>query len=48
VKPDNDNREGASTISHPFNHRCTISADLKIPAGGAQVVIVAEADHLDG
>ena len=31
-----------------FNHSYTISAELDIPAGGAEGVIVAEADHLGG
>jgi hypothetical protein len=31
-----------------FNHSYTISAELEIPEGGAEGVIVAEADHLGG
>ena len=31
-----------------YNHSYTISADLHIPAGGAEGVIVADADHLGG
>ncbi len=31
-----------------YNHSYTISADLVIPDGGAEGVIVAEADHLGG
>jgi hypothetical protein len=31
-----------------FNHSYTITAELEIPAGGAEGVIVAEADHLGG
>jgi arylsulfatase len=31
-----------------FNHSYTISAELEIPVGGAEGVIVAEADHLGG
>jgi arylsulfatase A-like enzyme len=31
-----------------FNHSYTISAELEIPAAGAEGVIVAEADHLGG
>jgi arylsulfatase len=31
-----------------FNHSYTISAELEIPDGGAEGVIVAEADHLGG
>jgi hypothetical protein len=31
-----------------FNHSYTISAELQIPEGGAEGVIVAEADHLGG
>ena len=31
-----------------YNHSYTISADLVIPEGGAEGVIVAEADHLGG
>ncbi len=31
-----------------FNHSYTISAELEIPPGGAEGVIVAEADHLGG
>ena len=31
-----------------YNHSYTISADLEIPEGGAEGVIVAEADHLGG
>jgi arylsulfatase A-like enzyme len=35
-------------IPRIYNHSYTISADLVVPAGGAQGVIVAEADHLGG
>src|SRR6185312_10079786 len=35
-------------IPRIFNHSYTISADLEIPAGGVEGVIVAEADHLGG
>ena len=35
-------------IPRIYNHSYTISADLSIPAGGAEGVIVAEADHLGG
>ena len=35
-------------IPRIYNHSYTISADLVIPAGGAEGVIVAEADHLGG
>ena len=35
-------------IPRIYNHSYTISADLEIPAGGAEGVIVAEADHLGG
>jgi hypothetical protein len=35
-------------IPRIFNHSYTISAELEIPAGGAEGVIVAEADHLGG
>ena len=35
-------------IPHIYNHSYTISADLEIPPGGAEGVIVAEADHLGG
>jgi len=35
-------------IPRIFNHSYTISADLEIPEGGAEGVIVAEADHLGG
>ena len=31
-----------------YNHSYTVSADLVIPPGGAEGVIVAEADHLGG
>ena len=35
-------------IPRIYNHSYTISADLEIPTGGAEGVIVAEADHLGG
>ena len=35
-------------IPRVYNHSYTISADLVVPAGGAEGVIVAEADHLGG
>jgi arylsulfatase A-like enzyme len=35
-------------IPRIYNHSYTISADLVVPAGGADGVIVAEADHLGG
>jgi arylsulfatase len=35
-------------IPRIFNHSYTISAELEIPEGGAEGVIVAEADHLGG
>ena len=35
-------------IPRIYNHSYTISADLEIPDGGAEGVIVAEADHLGG
>ena len=35
-------------IPRIYNHSYTISADLVIPEGGAEGVIVAEADHLGG
>ena len=35
-------------IPRIYNHSYTISAELEIPAGGAEGVIVAEADHLGG
>ena len=35
-------------IPRIYNHSYTISADLVIPAGGAEGVIVAEADYLGG
>ena len=35
-------------IPRIYNHSYTISADLEIPEGGAEGVIVAEADHLGG
>ena len=35
-------------IPRIYNHSYTITADLEIPAGGAEGVIVAEADHLGG
>ncbi len=35
-------------IPRIYNHSYTISADLSIPEGGAEGVIVAEADHLGG
>jgi arylsulfatase len=35
-------------IPRIYNHSYTISADLVVPAGGANGVIVAEADHLGG
>ena len=35
-------------IPRIYNHSYTISADLVIPDGGAEGVIVAEADHLGG
>jgi hypothetical protein len=39
---------GSGTIPRIFNHSYTISAELEIPDGGAEGVIVAEADHLGG
>jgi Sulfatase len=36
------------TIPPVYNHSYSISADLEIPEGGAEGVIVAEADHLGG
>ena len=38
----------AGMIPRIYNHSYAISADLVIPAGGAEGVIVAEADHLGG
>src|SRR3954467_3587788 len=35
-------------IPRIYNHSYAISADLEIPPGGAEGVIVAEADHLGG
>ena len=35
-------------IPRIYNHSYAISADLVIPEGGAEGVIVAEADHLGG
>ncbi len=35
-------------IPRVYNHSYTISADLLVPDGGAEGVIVAEADHLGG
>ena len=35
-------------IPRIYNHSYTISADLIVPPGGAEGVIVAEADHLGG
>jgi arylsulfatase A-like enzyme len=35
-------------IPRIYNHSYTISADLVVPAGGVEGVIVAEADHLGG
>ena len=35
-------------IPRIYNHSYTISADLVVPKGGAEGVIVAEADHLGG
>ena len=35
-------------IPRIYNHSYTISADLVVPGGGAEGVIVAEADHLGG
>jgi hypothetical protein len=35
-------------IPQIYNRSYTISADLDVPAGGAEGVIVAEADHLGG
>jgi arylsulfatase len=35
-------------VPRVYNHSYTISADLQIPAGGAEGVIVAEANHLGG
>jgi arylsulfatase len=35
-------------IPRIYNHSYTISAELEIPQGGAEGVIVAEADHLGG
>jgi arylsulfatase A-like enzyme len=39
---------GPGTIPHIFNHSYSITAELEIPDGGAEGVIVAEADHLGG
>jgi arylsulfatase len=36
------------TVPPIYNHSYTISAELEIPQGGAEGVIVAEADHLGG
>jgi arylsulfatase A-like enzyme len=36
------------TIPRIYNHSYAISAELEIPEGGAEGVIVAEADHLGG
>ena len=38
----------AGMIPRIYNHSYAISADLVIPPGGAEGVIVAEADHLGG
>jgi arylsulfatase len=38
----------AGMVPRIYNHSYTISADLVIPDGGAEGVIVAEADHLGG
>src|SRR5438270_6411369 len=38
----------SGTITRIFNHSYTISAELEIPEGGAEGVIVAESDHLGG
>src|SRR5690606_28046953 len=35
-------------IPRIYNHSYSITADLEIPDGGAEGVIVAEADHLGG
>ncbi len=35
-------------IPHIYNHSYSISADLVVPDGGAEGVIIAEADHLGG
>jgi arylsulfatase A-like enzyme len=35
-------------IPRIYNHSYTISADLEVPASGAEGVIVAEADHMGG
>ena len=35
-------------IPRIYNHSYAISADLVVPEGGAEGVIVAEADHLGG
>ena len=35
-------------IPRIYDHSYTITADLVIPEGGAEGVIVAEADHLGG
>ena len=35
-------------IPRIYNHSYAISADLVVPAGGAEGVIVAEADHQGG
>ena len=35
-------------VPHIYNHSYTISADLLIPEGGAEGVIVADANHLGG
>jgi arylsulfatase len=39
---------GSGMIPHVYNRSYTISADLDIPAGGAEGVIVAEADVMGG
>jgi arylsulfatase A-like enzyme len=39
---------GSGMIPRIYNHSYTISAELEIPEGGAEGVIVAEADHLGG
>jgi hypothetical protein len=38
----------AGVVPRVYNHSYTISADLHIPDGGAEGVIVAEANHLGG
>jgi hypothetical protein len=40
--------EPPGAVPRVYNHSYTISADLHIPAGGAEGVIVADAGHLGG